>query len=271
MLKNSIKVWLIIAAFATGLAYFGNWLWGRQGTLLGIVVSLALIFVVFSLGNQLANSFYRSRKLEGNDPWGLGAKLNTMSRKAKVFPPKIYLIPMSYPTAFVAGMKKDSFTLFISQGLLKRLTPEETEAVIAHLLARLRNKDVLPAMMGAVLAACILSFTEQTPSRSSNIFSKIVFYLFAPFAWLVVAIHSKSSHILQADLLASQWIDNPMNLAKALWKLDSYAHTLSPEVPYSLSHLFIVNPLTGLTWGRYFSVHPPISQRIRKLVGVFPI
>ncbi len=257
--------------FTVLLAYFGHWLWGRQGTLLGIVVSLAMCFVIFSAANQLASSFFRARRLEGNDAWNLQEKLEHIGRRAKIEPPKIYLIPTSYPAAFVCGMKSDSYALYVTEGLLKRLTPDEIEAVLAHLVARLKNKDVLPAMVGAVLAASLLSFTDQMPTGAPNFFSRLFFFIFVPFAWIAIHIHSKPSHIFKADLLASQWISDPMALAKALWKLECYAQTLAPALPYALSHLFVVNPLTGRRFARYFSVHPPVSQRIKKLVGAFPI
>ena len=257
--------------FTVLLAYFGHWLWGRQGTLLGIVVALAMSFVIFSAANQLAASFFRARRLEGKDAWNLQEKLELIGHKAKIGPPKIYLIPATYPTAFVCGMKSDSYALYLTEGLLKRLTHDEIEAVLAHLLARLRNKDVLPAMVGAVLATSLLSFTDQMPQGAPNFLSRVLFFVFVPFAWIAIHIHSKPSHIFSADLVASQWISNPMALAKALWKLECYAQTIAPSLPYALSHLFVVNPLTGRRFARYFSVHPPVSQRIKKLVGAFPI
>ncbi len=271
MLRNSIKVWVVAIVFTILLAYFGHWLWGRQGTLLGIVVALAVSFVIFSAANQLAASFFKGRRLEGKDPWNLQEKLEIIGLKAKTEPPKIFLIPTSYPTAFVSGMKADSYSLYLTEGLLKRLSSEETEVVLAHLVARIRNKDVLPAMVGAVLAASLLSFTDQMPSRTPNFISRLAFFIFVPFAWVAIHIHSKPSHIFSADLLASQWISSPMALAKALWKLECYAQTLAPSLPYALGHFFVVNPLTGRRFSRYFSVHPPVSQRIKRLVGAFPI
>lgn len=236
-----------------------------------MVVALAISFIIFLAANQLAASFFRARRLEGKDAWNLNEILDRIGRKAKIDSPKIYLIPTSYPTAFVSGMQKESYAIYLSEGLLKRLTPDEVEAVLAHLLARLSNKDVLPAMVGAVLAASLLSFTDQLPEESPHFLSRVLFLLFIPFAWLAVHIHSKPGHIYHADQLASQWISNPMSLAKALWKLESYTQTLAPALPYALSHLFIVNPLSGKPLAQYISIHPPISHRIKKLVGTFPI
>lgn len=271
-MANYIKVGFLSFVFVTSIGFFGHWLGGRQGALFAIIIAFSLIYIIFTVGNQLTFNIFTSRRLEGQDPWGLGETLNKMAFRAKLPIPKIHIIETAFPTIFSAGMMNGEFALFVTTGLMNTLTIPETEAVIAQQLAFIKRKDILPAMIGAVLATAFLSLTENhsTPKKSPLI-NRIVFAMFAPIAVIFIHLHIGRKSYLQSDSLACQWLDNPIHLAYALIKLDSYAKTQPPEVPFSLGHLFIVNPLTIGNWGRYFGVQPPIHKRIHKLVGYYPI
>lgn len=271
-MANYIKVGFLSFLFVVTIGFFGHWLGGRQGALFAIIIAFSLIYIIFTVGNTMAFSIFTSRRLEGQDPWGLGDTLKKMIFRSKLHMPKIFIIESPFPTIFSSGMNKREFSIFVTTGLVNILTPQETEAVIAQQLAFLKRKDVLPAMIGAVLATAFLSLTENhSTTKKSPLINRMVFAIFAPLAGLLIHLNIGRKSYLSADSLACQWLDNPIHLAYALIKLDSYAKTQPPTVPFSLGHLFIVNPLTVGNWGRYFGVQPPIHERIHKLVGYYPI
>lgn len=270
-MKNYIKVGFIALVFVFTLTYFGQWLGGRQGGLFGLITALGLIYIIYVVGSQLALGFFKSQEIEGQDPYGLGEIVTKISAKARLPVPKIYLINNNFPTAFASGMTPNNSAVYITSGLTKVLTPAELEAVLAQQIANIKHSNILPAMVGAVLATAFLSLTDNNTNYGSSTTGKIIFSLFAPFALLAVRLHIGRGSFSENDLQASQWIGSPIHLAEALIKLDSYAKTQPPEIPYSMSHLFIVNPLTSKGWGRYFTVHPPVNKRVKKLVGYYPI
>ncbi len=271
-MANYIKVGFFGASFVTLIGMFGHWLGGRQGALFAIILAFSLIYVIYTVANHIALTIFNSRRLEGQDPWGLGLTLERMAVRAKVQAPKLYMINTSFPTLFTAGIRAENISLFVTSGLVKTLSESEIEAVFAQQLAFIKRREILPAMVGAVLATAFLSLTENqsTPSKPPFI-NRLVFSFFAPLAVFAIRLNIGRKSYLNADALACQWLDNPIQLAYALIKLDSYAKTQPPEIPFSLGHLFIVNPLTVGNWGRYFSVQPPIHKRIHKLVGYYPI
>jgi heat shock protein HtpX len=271
-MANYIKVGVLAFLFVTTIGIFGHWLGGRQGALFAIIIAFSLIYIVYTVGNQMAFSVFTSRQIEGQDPWGLGEILSKVADRAKFVAPKIYIIDSVFPTIFSSGMKQSEHCIFITTGLVNTLTPNEVEAVIAQQIAFLKRREIIPAMIGAVLATAFLSFSEnQSTTKKLPVITRLVFALFAPLALIAIHLHIGRKSYLNADSLACQWLDNPIHLAYALIKLDSYAKTQPPEVPFSLGHLFIVTPLTIGQWGRYFSVQPPIHKRIHKLVGYYPI
>ncbi len=271
-MANYIKVGFLSCLFVATIGVFGHWLGGRQGALFAIIIAFSLIYIIYSVGNQMAFSVFTSRRIEGQDPWGLGETLARLVHRSKVPVPKLYLIEATFPTVFASGMDSKEISIFATTGLLKTLSPQEVEAVLAQQLAFIKRHEVLPAMVGAVLATAFLSLTEnQSATPQTPVLNRLVFSLFAPLALVSIHLHVGSRSYFQADALACQWLDNPIHLAHALIKLDSYAKTQPPQIPFSIGHLFIVNPLTVGNWGRYFSTQPPIGKRIHKLVGYYPI
>ena len=57
-------------------------------------------------------------------------------------------------------------------------------------------------------------------------------------------------------------------MASALAKLERGAQQTPMQVSQSTAHLYIVNPLRGASMGRLFSTHPPMEERIRRLLDM---
>ena len=75
----------------------------------------------------------------------------------------------------------------------------------------------------------------------------------------------------EADALAARLVQDPKDIAQVLWKLESYTATQPMQVPHDMAHLFVVNPLPKEDWYSRLGYQPNFEQRIRKLIGYFPI
>jgi heat shock protein HtpX len=60
-------------------------------------------------------------------------------------------------------------------------------------------------------------------------------------------------------------------LAQALTKLDAYNKTLPLDVNLAEAALFVVDPLAKHGWSSWASVQPSIEDRVRNLVGRYPL
>jgi heat shock protein HtpX len=108
-------------------------------------------------------------------------------------------------------------------------------------------------------------------AKQQTLAGQLTTRLMAPFmgVWLKLTIGNKSYFL--ADQVAAKMLESPQQLAKVLWKLDTLRSTSPYCTPLSCTHHFIVNPLTGRTWSRYFHVQPSAEKRIRSLIGYYPI
>src|SRR5258705_214112 len=85
-------------------------------------------------------------------------------------------------------------------------------------------------------------------------------------AWIQLAISGRREY--EADATGAATTGNPYALARALQKLDAYSKRIPMEAWPSKAPLFIVAPLRGSGGiASLFSTHPPMKDRIRRLIG----
>jgi len=96
-----------------------------------------------------------------------------------------------------------------------------------------------------------------------------VMIIVAPIAALIIQMAVSRSREYAADATGAQIAGNPYGLARALEKLDAYSRRVPLHGSPATSHLFIVQPLSGMRrgLGNLFSTHPPVAERVRRLLG----
>jgi heat shock protein HtpX len=68
-----------------------------------------------------------------------------------------------------------------------------------------------------------------------------------------------------ADKTGAEMCSDPMGLASALSKLGLASERMPMDASPQTAHFFIVNPLSGQSFARFFSTHPPLEERISRL------
>lgn len=126
--------------------------------------------------------------------------------------------------------------VIVSQGLLNLLTPEETETVLAHELAHIREGDLSIKAFATIYCSIIR---------------------FDPLLRLIEAAMHREREFL-ADSLAARATGKPLSLATALIKIHRALGGRGPSYLVSFS-------AAGGTRG-LFSRHPPLQARVRRLI-----
>ena len=90
----------------------------------------------------------------------------------------------------------------------------------------------------------------------------------APIAAMLIQLAISRSREYAADATGAKETGNPYALASALQKLDAYSRRIPMQASPTTAHLFIVAPLLGSGgFANLFSTHPPIKERITRLIG----
>jgi len=199
--------------------------------------------------------------------------------------PKINIIEDDSLNAFASGINNRTFTVSLSRGIINRLDDEELEAVIAHELTHIRNRDVRLLIVSIVFTGIFAMLTQlafrtllHSPGRSRNSKNGKGTIVIVLIALAVAAIGYFFSSLMRfaisrnreymADAGAAEMTLKPYALANALRKIsqDPYIEAVKRS---DVAQLFIEHPskknhffsgIAGL-----FATHPPIEKRIAVL------
>ncbi len=195
--------------------------------------------------------------------------------------PKVYVIFDPAPNAFATGRDEFHASVCVTTGLLKLLSREETQGVVAHEIAHVRNQDILLMTLVTILLGgiAILSDWAQRSFSGSRgrrgaagksamlVIPALLLILFSPLISRLLAMAVSRQREYLADATGVEYTRNPVGLAKALEKIRAAAMPFS-RASRGTAHLFFVNPLwrrVNEREGRFadlLSTHPPIARRI---------
>ena len=106
---------------------------------------------------------------------------------------------------------------------------------------------------------------RDSENEGGNPLAAIALAIIAPIAATLIQLAISRSREYLADDTGAQLAGNPLYLANALGKLDTYSKQLPPmHATQATAHMFIINPLVG-NLRSLFSTHPPIQERIQRL------
>lgn len=194
--------------------------------------------------------------------------------------PRLEIIETHARNAFASGIDRNSYCVTVTRGLMKSLTQGELEAVLAHELTHILNRDVR-LMMVAVIFTGMVGFLAQmawSQIRYGYVFSghrrergggvmlllAIAGVLWAGYmATLFTRLALSRRREYMADAGAVRMTKNPEAMMSALMRISGKAAI--PGAPDDLNMMCTENarPFMGL-----FATHPPIEARIQALAAV---
>jgi heat shock protein HtpX len=200
--------------------------------------------------------------------------------RAEMPKPKLYVLPDRAPNAFATGRNPSHAAVAVTRGLLELMDQEEVTGVIAHELAHVKNRDILISSIAATIAGAVsmLAFMARwgaifggaggRDDRDGGIIGLLAMAIVAPLVAVIIQMAISRSREFGADATGAKIAGNPHGLARALEKLGHYSKRIPQQASPATSHMFIVMPMTGRGGLRnLFSTHPPIQERIRRLLG----
>jgi heat shock protein HtpX len=272
---NIWKTGILMAALTVLLILIGRLIGGTQGAILAFVFALILNFAAYWFSDKIVLAMYGGKEVNSTQAPELCGIMQDLASRMDLPMPKIYIIPSPSPNAFATGRDPAHSSVAVTEGNLRILSKDELEAVMAHEMTHIKNRDTLIATVVAALAGAVTMLArfagfsafyggrDSDDNRSGGLF--ILVYLIAPIAALLIQLAISRSREYMADEGSGRVTGKPMNLATALRKLVESAKQMPMPAEPSTAHLFIVSPFNGGGITAMFSTHPPIEKRIEKL------
>jgi len=277
---NTFKTAFLLTLLTLLLMFIGRAFGGQNGMLLALGIAVVMNFVSYFYSDKIALAMYRAQPVTREQLPRAYQTVERLTQKIGIPMPKIYVIPTDSPNAFATGRNPQHASVAVTEGILNLLNDEELEGVLAHELGHVNNRDILISSVAATIAGAITMLASM--GRWAMIFGgmggrddrdrgggigALLMLILAPIAASLIQLAVSRSREYQADATGAHFTGNPYALASALAKLDAYSRRLPMQATPSTAHLFIIQPLLGMSLGSLFSTHPPIAKRIERLTG----
>lgn len=278
---NSVKTVLLMTLMACILMVIGGLLGGRHGVMIAFIFSLGMNFFSYWFSDKMVLKAYRAQPVDETSR--LYEIVDDLAKRADLPTPKVYVIATDVPNAFATGRNPSHAAVAVTEGLLDMLDEDEIRGVLAHEMSHILHRDILISTVVACFASAIAMIanmaqwaamfggfgrSDDDSDSGSNIVTLLVTAIVAPIAASLVQFAISRTREYMADDEGGRMIDDPLALARALAKIDNYAHhAVLPGATPSTEHMCIVNPFSGVKGAmtNLFSTHPSTADRIAKL------
>ena len=257
-------------------------------TAIMIAISLGIIWMTIQFGNKLMLAGSKSVMLnnkenlsfEERQVLNIVEELKISSRLR--FMPDVYILEEEYMNAFASGWQEENAMVAITRGLLNKLNRAETEAVLAHEMAHIKNADVRLTLVVGILTNVMLMAVDilfysvigrgNSNSKAMQQARVIIYALrfFLPLLTIVLQLYISRKREFMADAGSVEFTGDKDAMISALLKISGdyekngshYQQTERENSSRQYAEIFSPKKL--------FSTHPTLEERIKSLGGELP-
>ncbi|MEX1185365.1 MAG: zinc metalloprotease HtpX [Gemmatimonadaceae bacterium] len=274
---NNMKVFALMAGMTALLGAIGLYLGGDGGLTTALLFAGVMNVAMYFWSHKIVLKMYRARIVTAAEAPELYEMVDRLRQRANLPMPVVAIAPHEQPNAFATGRDPHHAVVCVTEGIVRLISKEELEGVIAHELGHIRNRDMLLQTVTATMAGAI-SFLPRLAlwgggSRDRNVHPAIAIALMilGPLAAMIIQAAISRQREFKADAAGAEICGRPLDLARALRKLEAGAHRIPMNVSPAAAPLAIVNPLSAAHGGamlKWFSTHPPTAERVQQLEAI---
>jgi len=275
---NTTKTFLLMAAMTALFMVAGQAMGGQQGMTMALLLALGLNFFAYWNSDKLALRMNGAREVSEAEAADLHAMVAMLAQRAGIPKPRVYVVDNPTPNAFATGRNPAHAAVAVTTGLMHALDRSELEGVIAHELGHIKNRDILIGSIAAVMAGAISYLANfalffgggrsDEEGGGGNMITTILMMILAPMAAMLIQMAISRGREYLADATGAEICGRPQALASALNKLANQNARQPMDVNPASAQMYIVNPLKGGSISGLFATHPPMEERIRRLLAM---
>lgn len=286
--NNLVRTWGLMLGFLLVVIAIGWAISGYYGdpSILYMAFGFALFMNVGSywFSDKLVLSMTGAKPASREEFFDLYTVTENLAITAGLPMPKLYVINDPAPNAFATGRDEKHAVVAATTGLLSMMSRTELEGVIAHELSHVKNRDMLVMTVAVVLAGFVAIVADiflrmslfgggnrDDNGKAGALFAilAVVAVILAPIAAQLIQLAISRRREYLADASGALLTRYPEGLASALQKIGSYGAPMK-SASHATAHLFIGNPFgakAGNFMNKLFATHPPVADRVQRLLG----
>jgi heat shock protein HtpX len=276
---NTIKTVGLLTVLTLLLVFGARLFFGAQAVPFALGIALLMNLGSWWFSDRIALAFAGAKPVSEADEPGLYRVVASVARIGDVPMPRVYVIDQPAPNAFATGRDPQHAVVAVTRGILGIENERELTAVLAHEIGHVRHRDTLVMAVVASIAGAISYLAQiaqwslwfgggdrdDRDSGQLGLIGMILGIILLPLAAMLVQLAISRSREYGADDESVTLTHDPLALASALRKLDTYGKQVPLPVNPAVAPLFIVQPLLPGGLSGLFSTHPPIAERIARL------
>lgn len=264
-----VRTTILLATLTALFLVAGFLIAGTAGMTIALAMAILLNFFSYWFSDKIVLAIYRAKPCNDKE---INQIVENLAKKAGIPKPKVYIVQLNIPNAFATGRDPNHSALAITTGLRDRLNKDEIEAVMAHEMAHVKNRDILVSSMAATIAGAISYLAQlawwgmfSRDERNNGTLLLLPLLLLAPLAATLIHLAISRGREFGADYTGALITKKPLALASALDKITDIVYESPSKGNSATAHMWIVNPFTADSFAALFSTHPPVNERIKKL------
>jgi heat shock protein HtpX len=272
---NNLKVFVLMAGLTALFVAIGGAVGGQGGMIMAFLLAAVMNVIMYWTSSSMVLRMYGAQVVTEREAPELYEMVDRLRQRAGLPMPTVAIAPHAQPNAFATGRNPEHAVVCVTEGIVKLVSRDELEGVIAHELAHIKNHDMLLQTMTATLAGAITNLAQfafffggrSDDGEGSNPIVGLAMLILAPIAAMLIQVAISRQREFKADAVGAQISGHPRSLARALTKLDAAAHRIPMHVSPAVAPLAQVNPLafSGGGIAKLFSTHPPTAERVARL------
>lgn len=244
-----------------------------------LLMAAGMAFVQYFFSDKLVLWSTGTRIVEEDEYPELHRMVERLATGAGLPKPRVGVMPSPVPNAFATGRSPSHAIVAVTDSIMRALTPQELEAVLAHEMAHVKNRDMLTLTMASFLSMLAFLIMRNWLFMSifggnrenNNMGALILVYVVSIVVWIVSTLLTRALSRYRefaADRGSAELTGNPRALISALTKISGRMDYIPAEKKREVegaNAFFIIPALSGNTLMELFSTHPPLEKRVAAL------
>ena len=277
---NNVKTAGLLGLLGAIFVVVGFAIGGTGGAATALVFAALINMGMYFFSDKLALKSTRAIPVTEEQLPEVYRIVRSLAQRENMPMPGIYFIESPQPNAFATGRNPNNAAVAVTRGILDLMNYQELEGVLAHELSHVRNRDILISSIAATIGAALSFLTRiafwtglggRDRDNPLGAVGAILAIIIGPLVAMLMQFAISRTREYQADRSGAEMTGSPLALASALRKLEVGTSRIPMETNQAVAQLFIADPMKAFGRRRrgggmrFFSTHPPISERVERL------